>query len=167
MRVNRPCVRLRSGAGVIVVQYRVLADVVVVVHFAFVVFVVVGGLLALRWRRVLWAHVPSVVYSIWIITFSITCPLTPLERNLRERAGQERFEESFIERYVEGILYPGDMLRQAQAVGAAIVVLSWLALVQQYRRRRRGVAVHEGDAPDERPDDPSPASDDALEGPPG
>lgn len=118
------------------VLYRTLADIVVVIHFAFVVFVVVGGLLALRWRWVLWAHVPSVVYSIWIITFSITCPLTPLERNLRERGGQERYEESFIERYVEGILYPGDMLRQAQAVGALIVVASWIALVLQHRRRR-------------------------------
>lgn len=121
--------------------YRTLADVVVVIHFAFVVFVVIGGLLALRWRRVLWAHVPSVVYSIWIITFSITCPLTPLERNLRERGGQERYEESFIERYVEGILYPGDMLRQAQAVGATIVVLSWIALVLQHRRRRDRAAA--------------------------
>lgn len=127
--------------------YRTLADVVVVIHFAFVVFVVIGGLLALRWRRVLWAHVPSVVYSIWIITFSITCPLTPLERNLRERGGQERYEESFIERYVEGILYPGDMLRQAQAVGATIVVLSWTALVLQHRHRRSGDAPDRGDRP--------------------
>ena len=116
--------------------YRTLADVVVVIHFAFVVFVVVGGLAALRWRRVLWAHVPAVLYSIWIITFSITCPLTPLERNLRERGGEERYSESFIERYVEGILYPGDMLREAQAVGAAVVVLSWVALARQHHRRR-------------------------------
>lgn len=122
--------------------YRVLADIVVVIHFGFVVFVVVGGLLALRWRWVLWAHVPSVIYSIWIISFSITCPLTPFERNLRERAGQERYSESFIERYVEGVLYPGDMLRQAQAVGAAIVVISWVLLVRQFRRRRAATGRH-------------------------
>lgn len=107
---------------------RTAADAVVVIHFAFVVFVVIGGVLALRWPKLLWFHVPAVLYSIWIITFSITCPLTPLERNLRERGGQDRYGESFIERYVEGVLYPGDMLREAQAVGASVVVASWIAI---------------------------------------
>jgi hypothetical protein len=108
--------------------YRTAADAVVVIHFAFVVFVVVGGVLALRWPKLLWIHVPTVLYSVWIITFSITCPLTPLERDLRERGGQDRYGESFIERYVEGVLYPGDMLRQAQAVAAVVVVASWIAI---------------------------------------
>jgi hypothetical protein len=108
--------------------YRTAADAVVVIHFAFVVFVVVGGVLALRWPKLLWIHVPTVLYSVWIITFSITCPLTPLERDLRERGGQDRYGESFIERYVEGMLYPGDMLRQAQAVAAVVVVASWIAI---------------------------------------
>lgn len=118
-------------------SYRLLADIVVVVHFAFVVFVVAGGLLALRWPKVLWLHVPAVVYSVWIIAFSITCPLTPLERDLRARGGEAAYTESFIERYVEGVLYPGDMLRQAQAAAAAIVVVSWIA-VALHRRRQRG-----------------------------
>jgi hypothetical protein len=119
------------------VSYRILADIVVVIHFAFVVFVVVGGLLALRWPKVMWAHVPAVVYSVVIVTWSITCPLTPLERDLRARGGEEAYRESFIERYVEGVLYPGDMLRQAQAVAALIVVGSWIGLAIRYRRRAR------------------------------
>jgi hypothetical protein len=106
---------------------RVAADVVVVIHFAFVVFVVTGGVLALRWPKLLWFHVPAVLYSVWIIAFSITCPLTPLERDLRERGGGDRYDESFIERYVEGVLYPGDMLREAQVVAALVVVASWIA----------------------------------------
>jgi hypothetical protein len=113
--------------------YRVAADVVVVLHFAFVVFVVIGGVLALRWPRALWIHVPAVLYSVWIIAFSITCPLTPLERNLRERGGLDRYGESFIERYVEGVLYPGDMLRQAQTVAAVVVVASWVAVALRRR----------------------------------
>ena len=121
-------------------MHQVLADAVVVLHFAFVVFVVAGGLVALRWPKVLWAHVPAVAWSAFIVTFSITCPLTPLERELRDRAGQGRYQESFVERYVEGILYPGDMLRQAQAVGALLIVGSWLALA--IRRRSRGVGPH-------------------------
>jgi uncharacterized membrane protein YagU involved in acid resistance len=108
--------------------YRVAADAAVVIHFAFVVFVVLGGVLALRWPKVLWAHVPAVLSSIWIIAFSITCPLTPLERNLRERGGQGRYDESFIERYVEGVLYPGDMLRPAQVVAAVVVAASSAAV---------------------------------------
>ena len=107
--------------------YRVAADAVVVIHFVFVVFVVIGGVIALRWPKVLWFHVPAVLYSVWIISFSITCPLTPLERNLRERGGKDRYDESFIERYVEGVLYPGDMLREAQTVAAVVVVASWVA----------------------------------------
>ena len=121
-------------------SYRLLADIVVVFHFAFVVFVVVGGLLALRWPKVLYAHVPSVIYSVWIVTFSITCPLTPLERDLRARGGEVAYSESFIERYVEGVLYPGDMLRQAQAIAALIVIGSWIALAAQRRRRRASAA---------------------------
>ena len=113
--------------------FRVVADAVVVIHFAFVVFVVIGGVLALRWPKVFWIHVPAVLYSVWIITFSITCPLTPLERNLRERGGQDRYDESFIERYVEGVLYPGDMLRPAQFVAALVVVASWVAGVLRRR----------------------------------
>jgi hypothetical protein len=116
------------------VIYRVLADAVVVVHFAFVVFLVVGGLLAFRWPRILRVHVPSVMWGALIVTFSITCPLTPLERNLRVRAGRDRYDESFIERYVEGILYPGDMLRHAQAVAAAVVIGAWVALAVRRRR---------------------------------
>jgi hypothetical protein len=123
------------------VSYRLLADIVVVVHFAFVVFVVVGGLLALRWPKVLWAHVPAVIYSVWIVTFSITCPLTPLERDLRARGGEEAYSESFIERYVEGVLYPGDMLRQAQAVAAVIVIGSWITLAVRRRRRQASAAA--------------------------
>jgi hypothetical protein len=113
--------------------YRVAADVVVLIHFAFVVFVVIGGVLALRWPKVLWVHVPAVLYSVWIVAFSITCPLTPLERNLRERGGLDRYGESFTERYVEGVLYPGDMLRQAQTVAAVVVVASWVAVALRRR----------------------------------
>ncbi|HSM67350.1 MAG TPA: DUF2784 domain-containing protein [Ilumatobacteraceae bacterium] len=116
------------------INYGLVADVVVVLHFAFVVFVVIGGVLALWWPKILWVHVPTVLYSVWIITFSITCPLTPLERDLRERGGQDRYDESFIERYVEGVLYPGDMLRQAQIVAAVIVVGSWV--IAALRRRQ-------------------------------
>lgn len=118
--------------------YRVLADIVVVVHFAFVVFAAVGGLLALRWPWVLWLHVPAVAWSVLIVTFNLTCPLTPLERELRALAGDVPYEEPFIERYVEGVLYPSGLERQAQALGALLVVGSWIALAVRRRRRSTG-----------------------------
>ena len=69
--------------------FRLLADAVVVVHFAFVVFVAVGGLLAWRWPRVLVLHVPAVIWGVGIVTVGYECPLTPLERHLRELGGGE------------------------------------------------------------------------------
>jgi hypothetical protein len=113
-----------------------LADVVVVIHFAFVVFVVFGGLLAIWRPKLIVAHVPAALYGLVVVTVGVTCPLTTIERDLRERAGEERFEESFIERYVEGVLYPGDMLREAQMAGVLVVIASWIAVGVRVRRRR-------------------------------
>ncbi|CAB4557600.1 MAG: DUF2784 domain-containing protein [Actinomycetes bacterium] len=118
-----------------------LADVVVVIHFGFVLFVVFGGLLAIWRPKVMWAHVPAALYGLVVVTVGVTCPLTTVERDLRERAGEERYRESFIERYVEGVLYPGDMLREAQAAGVLVVIASWLAVAGRARRRRPAVAA--------------------------
>lgn len=115
-----------------------LADVVVVIHFAFVVFVVFGGLLALWRPKLILAHVPAALYGLVVVTVGVTCPLTTIERDLRERAGEERFEESFIERYVEGVLYPGDMLREAQIAGVLVVIASWVAVAWRVRSRPSG-----------------------------
>src|SRR3989442_15612570 len=89
--------------------YRWLADAVVVLHAAFVAFVLLGGFLALRWRRIAWVHVPAAIWGVLIEYAGWICPLTPLENALRDRAGQAGYAGGFIEHYVLHVLYPGEL----------------------------------------------------------
>jgi hypothetical protein len=116
--------------------YRVLAEVVVVIHFGFVVFVVVGGFLAWRWPRLLLLHVPAIAWGLVIVTVGARCPLTTLERHLRSLGGENGRGQGFIDRYIEGVVYPGHLTRLAQAVAATAIAASYVGLVA--RRREAG-----------------------------
>jgi hypothetical protein len=118
--------------------YRAAADVVLVVHFAFVAFVALGGLLALRWPRVAWAHVPVALYGAAIEFFGFTCPLTPLEVGLRRRGGEAGYAGGFIEHYITAALYPEGLTRPTQfALGAGVLLLNAGVYALVWRRRRR------------------------------
>ena len=114
--------------------YRLAADFIVIVHLAFVCFVVAGGLLVLKWHRVAWLHVPAVVWGALVEFQGWFCPLTPLEQQLRQAAGQAGYDGSFVEHYVIPVLYPAGLDRQVQVVlGTAVVVINlavyaWLVL---------------------------------------
>lgn len=102
--------------------HSLLADLVMLVHFAFVLFVALGGVLV-AWRPgVAWAHVPAVLYGAAIEFFGWVCPLTPLEIRLRRAAGQAGYGGSFIERYLEGILYPSAWAEIHVWLGVAVLV---------------------------------------------
>jgi hypothetical protein len=77
-------------------MFRLLADATVALHLAFVLFVVAGGLLVIRWPRLAWAHIPSVVWGAWVEFSGWVCPLTPLENWLRQQAGQAVYTASFV-----------------------------------------------------------------------
>jgi Protein of Unknown function (DUF2784) len=94
--------------------YRFLADVVVLAHAGFVVFVVLGGLLVLRWRRALWLHLPAALWGMIIELTGWICPLTPLENKLRHIGGQAGYSGSFVDRYVVSILYPDELTHTTQ-----------------------------------------------------
>ena len=100
----------------------VLADVLVVLHLAFVVFVVAGGLLVLYRRRLAWVHVPAALWGAAIALGGFICPLTPLENWLREAGGGTAYTTGFIEHYVVPVLYPGALTRTIQ-IGAGVFVL--------------------------------------------
>ena len=102
--------------------YRLLADCVVLVHVAFVAFVVLGGFLTWRWRGVVWAHVPCALWGITIEYAGWVCPLTPLENALRARAGLEGYAGGFVEQYVIPVLYPAGLSRPSQAVLGTLVL---------------------------------------------
>ncbi|MBA3260394.1 MAG: DUF2784 domain-containing protein [Gemmatimonadales bacterium] len=115
--------------------FRILADLVVGLHFVFVVFVVVGGLLALRWRRVMWLHIPAAIWGALIEFGGWICPLTPLEKWLRARAGGAGYEGGFIEHYVIPVLYPGALTRGMQfALGAVVVAINLSVYAYVLRR---------------------------------
>jgi hypothetical protein len=116
------------------VAYRFLADAVVVVHFAFVIFVAVGGLLAWRWPRVLWLHVPAVVWAVGIVTVGYECPLTPLERYFRRLGGEVASRRGFIDHYVEGVIYPEKYTPLLRAIAAVLIVVGWTGALVKTRR---------------------------------
>ena len=99
-----------------------LADLVVVLHFAFVLFVVFGGLLVLRWPRLAYVHLPVALYGALIELVGWICPLTPLEKRLRESAGLEGYQGGFVEHYILPVLYPAGLTRNVQLVLGLIVI---------------------------------------------
>jgi hypothetical protein len=118
--------------------YRSLADFVLVVHLAFVVFVVLGGFLVLRWRWVALVHVPAAIWGILIEYAGWTCPLTPLENFLRQRGGQPVYGGSFIEHYILPVLYPGALTRTMQIVlGSLALLVNLIAYGLVIARRKR------------------------------
>ncbi|MGD8416904.1 MAG: DUF2784 domain-containing protein [Pseudomonadales bacterium] len=124
--------------------FSMLADLVVVAHLVFVLFVVLGALLALRWPLVAWLHLPAAVWGAFIEFSGRVCPLTPLEVWLRRRAGGEGYAGGFIEHHLIPILYPADLTRDVQLLLGALVVLvnagiyGWLWLHHQARRHHGG-----------------------------
>jgi hypothetical protein len=95
---------------------RLGADAVVLVHFAFVIFVLVGGVLAMRWPRVMWVHIPAALWGVLIEVAGWVCPLTPLENYLRERGGAAGYQGDFIAHYIVPVLYPAGLTRDWQLV---------------------------------------------------
>jgi hypothetical protein len=121
--------------------YRLFADLIVVAHVAFVLFVLFGGLLALRWRGMALIHIPCAVWGVLIEARGWICPLTPLENHLRRLAGEAGYSGGFIEHYVMPLLYPAGLNRTIQWIMALTVIvlnLAVYALVWSRWRRTRG-----------------------------
>lgn len=117
--------------------FRWLADGLVVVHTAFVAFVVLGSLAAIRWPRVAWVHIPAALWGVLVEFTGWICPLTPLENAWRLRAGEAGYSGGFIEHYLLHMLYPPELTRSIQwALGAAVLVLNAAAYTLVYRRWR-------------------------------
>lgn len=103
--------------------YGLLADLVVIAHFGFVLFAVLGGLLVIRRPRIAWLHVPAVVWAALIEFAGWVCPLTPLENWLRMRSGAAGYRTGFIEHYVLPLLYPAGLTRGVQIVLGVLVLV--------------------------------------------
>jgi hypothetical protein len=117
-------------------RYLVLADIVLLLHAAFVLFVVFGGLAVLRWRRVAWLHLPAALWGVLIELGGWICPLTYLENHLRRMGGGAGYSVTFIERYLDPLLYPLGLTRHTQLVFGISALLINLAVYTRLRRQR-------------------------------
>lgn len=118
--------------------WRALADAVLVAHLGFILFVVLGGLLVLRWPRLAWIHVPVVLWGAAIEFFGWICPLTPLEKWLRVMGGEAGYAGGFIAHYLLPLVYPAGLTRGIQLVlGAFVVSVNLAVYLVLWRRSRR------------------------------
>jgi hypothetical protein len=120
-----------------------LADAVLVLHLGFILFVVMGGLLVARFPRIAIAHIPAVLWGIYIELSGRICPLTPFENRLRHMAGETGYEGGFIEHYLMPVIYPHGLTRETQFVLAGAVILvnlsvyGWMIYGWHKRSRKR------------------------------
>jgi len=120
---------------------KVSADLLVAVHFAFIVFVVLGGFLVLKWKKVAILHIPCVLWGVLIEFSGWICPLTPLERYFREAAGGKAYSGGFIDHYIMPLIYPTGLTRGMQiSLGISVVVVNLLVYGLVIFRKKNGSA---------------------------
>jgi hypothetical protein len=115
-----------------------VADLLVALHFAFVLFVLLGALLVVRWPKLVYLHLPAAIWGIWIEFSGRICPLTPLENALRRRAGESGYSGGFIEHYVLPVLYPSGLTRGLQLALGLVVIAINVGIYGYLLLRRRG-----------------------------
>lgn len=120
--------------------YRIAADGLVLFHLLFILFVLFGGLLVLKWRRLIWWHLPAAAWGVSVEVLHLMCPLTEWENRLRHAAGQTGYGGGFIEHYLWPVIYPAGLTPAIQ-LGLACVVLAvnglvYLRLIRLWKGRR-------------------------------
>ena len=119
--------------------YRYAADAVLLLHLAFIVFAVLGGLLIVWWRVVLFLHLPAFVWGVFVELTGRICPLTSIENTLRIKAGTAGYSESFVEHYLLGVIYPDGLTREIQYfLGALVVVINVIIYLWLFYYLRQG-----------------------------
>jgi hypothetical protein len=111
-----------------VITAALAADIIVLLHFAFILFVSAGGLLVLRWPRLAWLHLPCVAWGVLIEATGCICPLTPMEMRFRLAAGDPGYSGDFIDRYLLPVIYPFGLTRGVQ-IGLGLALLLFNAVI--------------------------------------
>ena len=123
--------------------HRFAADAVLILHLAFILFVIAGAVLVMRWPAVVWLHLPAAAWGTFVEVTGRICPLTTLENTLRRRAGLEGYAESFVEHYLVPVIYPAGLTRDIQWWLAGIVVIVNVALYFHILRNRRKTRIND------------------------
>lgn len=115
------------------------ADLIALLHLAFILFVVCGGLLLWRCPKLLWLHLPAALWGVAIEFSGGVCPLTPLENRLRGLAGGTDYAGGFVEQYLLPLIYPAQLTRELQlALGAGVILINLMIYWLIFWRRNRG-----------------------------
>jgi len=119
--------------------WRALADLVLLIHFAFIVFVIVGGFFASRWRWLPWVHLPAVAWAVVLECLGWICPLTPLENLLRQASGEAGYAGGFLEHYLVQVVYPEALTPEIQIfIGLGVLLINGLAYGVAWKDWPRG-----------------------------
>lgn len=122
--------------------WSLLADALVVIHFAFTAFVIFGGFLTWRWRWLAAVHLPALGWGCWVEVSHSICPLTPLENHFRRLGGEAGYQGGFLAHYLAQVLYPPGLTWNVQWVLAGLLVLINIAAYARLLRRRRSPLEH-------------------------
>ena len=117
--------------------YRFLADAIIIIHLIFILFVILGGFLALRNKRWSIVHLPAALWAATIEFKGWMCPLTPLENWLREKGGNSIYQGDFIEHYLLPIIYPADLTKELQIIfGLSVVIINIAVYIWVLKKTR-------------------------------
>ncbi len=125
--------------------YSFLADIVTIIHLLFILFVIFGGFLVLKWRWIIYFHIPAAVWGALIEFKGWICPLTPWENQLRQAGGEAGYSGGFIEHYILPVMYPENLTQEIQVIlGIFVIVINltvygWII----YRWRKKANAGSE------------------------
>ena len=116
---------------------QLFADIVVLFHFGFILFAILGGLLVLKWHWLIWLHLPATLWGSFIVMFGWICPLTPLENSLRGTDTGGTYTGGFIEHYIIPLIYPPGLTREIQiTMGIILVLLNVIVYTFVYKHWR-------------------------------
>ncbi len=117
--------------------FRWLADAVLVLHTGFVIFVLIGGLLVLKWPRLLWLHLPAAAWGVFVEWSGWRCPLTPLEQWLRQQGSGPAYQDDFVSHYLLPLLYPAALTPELQfLLGGIVLLVNGVIYAWLWRRER-------------------------------
>ena len=127
-------------------MYSILADIVVCIHYAFVFFVIFGGLIYYFWRNCPYLHIPAVFWGFWVELSGSICPLTPLENWLSELGGGESYRSSFVDQYITQFLYPTGLDQNTKYyLAGGLIFINLIIYIHIIRKRNRSnnMSVHD------------------------
>lgn len=111
------------------------ADLIVLLHFGFILFVIFGGLLLLKWHKCIWLHLPAVIWGVLIEFFGWFCPLTTLENKFRYHSNGEPYSSGFIEHYLIPLIYPTGLTQELQLIlGITVIVINLLIYTLVFKK---------------------------------